>query len=159
MPRCARLVDRRISRSLDSFEGGARTSERIQARERIRVLSTRQKGLQTPLGLASRQQHAVIAFQTAQPDVGANANDGPIEAAARMWLTQPNDVADPKVDGHYVFLADTRAPGSTASPGADADSMASRKPSASRRAACCQSDPEDAYSTWRLALTTANVPS
>jgi hypothetical protein len=61
------------------------------------------KSLEPFFQLAAREQDAMLAGLALQADVGAEAHDFPIGAAAGMRLAEANDVANLKLDGHGVF--------------------------------------------------------
>lgn len=60
--------------------------------------------LAATLELSPRQQNLMVAFQAAQADVGADAHDAPLVAAAGVRLAQCHRVVEPDIDGHRHLL-------------------------------------------------------
>lgn len=108
-------------------------TQRVGVVERIGMCWPAHERRQTSLDLAAAQQYTVLAFDAAQSDVRADTHNSPIATAAGVGFSEPDNVPDPKVDGHRCSYRAARAP-----------RIASRIDSASRRAALCQSGPAEA---------------
>src|SRR3954452_10481746 len=85
--------------------------------------------------------------QTLQADVGAQAHDDPLPAAAGVRLAQPDHVVQINFEHHHAARV-RRKP-----------LIAPRIDSAAARAAACQSLPRDAYRIARLDAMSTPPPS
>jgi hypothetical protein len=71
----------------------------------IRLLWGTHELLQAPLELAAREQHLAIAAQTAQANIGANAHNAPLIAAARVRFAQGGYIIQVHVNrSHRLWL-------------------------------------------------------
>src|SRR5688572_5334601 len=67
------------------------------------------------LDLQPIEKDAMRASGTDEPDVGTQPHHGPLVAAARMWLAQPQAVPHPQIEGRRAHVA-ASAPSAAVAP-------------------------------------------